>query len=64
MENLSGAGELEFFRKGLASDKQQEVDMHVVDDVRDFLFGEPIPGGFDLASLLAAMRRRRLDGKG
>lgn len=51
MENLSGAGELEFFLKGLASDKQQEVDMHVVDDVRDFLFGEPIPGGFDLASL-------------
>jgi hypothetical protein len=25
--------------------------MHIVDDVRDFLFGEPIPGGFDLASL-------------
>ena len=25
--------------------------MHIVDDVRDFLFGEPIPGGFDLATL-------------
>ncbi|HRF07006.1 peroxidase family protein [Accumulibacter sp.] len=51
MENLAGAGELEFLLKGLASDKQQEVDMHVIDDVRDFLFGEPMPGGFDLASL-------------
>ena len=32
-------------------DQQQEVDMHLVDDVRNFLFGEPIPGGFDLATL-------------
>ena len=50
-QNLAGAGELEYFLKGLASDQQQEVDMHIVDDVRDFLFGEPIPGGFDLATL-------------
>ena len=49
--NLAGTNELEYFLKGLASDRQQEVDMHVVDDVRNFLFGEPIPGGFDLASL-------------
>jgi hypothetical protein len=51
MQNLSGTNELEYFLKGLASDQQQEVDMHLVDDVRDFLFGEPIPGGFDLAAL-------------
>lgn len=50
-QNLAGGGELEYFLKGLASDQQQDIDMHVVDDVRDFLFGEPIPGGFDLASL-------------
>jgi hypothetical protein len=50
-QSLAGAGELEYFLKGLASDQQQEVDMHIVDDVRDFLFGEPIPGGFDLATL-------------
>jgi peroxidase len=50
-QNLAGSGELEYFLKGLASDQQQEVDMHVVDDVRNFLFGEPIPGGFDLATL-------------
>jgi hypothetical protein len=50
-QNLAGSGELEYFLKGLASDQQQEVDMHVIDDVRNFLFGEPIPGGFDLATL-------------
>ena len=49
--NLGGTNELEYILKGLASDMQQEVDMHIVADVRDFLFGEPIPGGFDLASL-------------
>jgi hypothetical protein len=43
--------ELDYLLKGLASDEQQEIDMHLVDDVRDFLFGGPIPGGFDLASL-------------
>ena len=50
-QSLAGSGELEYFLKGLASDQQQEVDMHVIDDVRNFLFGEPIPGGFDLPSL-------------
>jgi hypothetical protein len=51
MQNLAGPHELDYFLKGLAADQQQEVDMHLVDDVRDFLFGEPIPGGFDLAAL-------------
>ncbi len=50
-QNLAGTNELEYFLKGLASEEQQDVDMHVVDDVRNFLFGEPIPGGFDLATL-------------
>ena len=46
-QNLgASSNELDYFLKGLASDQQQEVDMHMVDDVRDFLFGEPIPGGF------------------
>ena len=49
--NLAAPNELDYILKGLASDQQQEVDMHVVDDVRNFLFGEPIPGGFDLATL-------------
>ncbi len=37
--------------KYLASDNAQEIDTKVVDDVRNFLFGEPGQGGFDLASL-------------
>lgn len=36
---------------GLASQKAQEVDTLVIDDVRNFLFGPPGSGGFDLASL-------------
>ncbi len=36
---------------GLASQKAQEVDTFLVDDVRNFLFGPPGAGGFDLASL-------------
>jgi len=36
---------------GLASQKAQEVDTLIVDDVRNFLFGPPGAGGFDLASL-------------
>jgi len=37
--------------KYLASDNAQEIDTKVVDDVRNFLFGAPGQGGFDLASL-------------
>ncbi len=37
--------------KYLASDRAQELDTHLVDDVRNFLFGEPGQGGLDLAAL-------------
>ncbi len=37
--------------RGLASQHAQTVDIFVVDDVRNFLFGAPGSGGFDLASL-------------
>jgi hypothetical protein len=37
--------------KYLASDRAQEIDNLVVDGVRNFLFGAPGAGGFDLASL-------------
>jgi len=37
--------------KYLASDRAQEIDTKVVDDVRNFLFGLPGQGGFDLAAL-------------
>ncbi len=36
---------------GAASQIAQEIDNQVVDDVRNFLFGPPGSGGFDLASL-------------
>jgi len=42
---------LEGILRGLASQKAQEIDNKVVDDVRNFLFGPPGAGGFDLASL-------------
>ena len=37
--------------KGLVSNISQEIDTQLVDDVRNFLFGPPGAGGFDLASL-------------
>ena len=37
--------------KYLASDPSSELDVQVVDSVRNFLFGPPGAGGFDLASL-------------
>lgn len=36
---------------GAANQVAQEVDNEVVDDIRNFLFGPPGAGGFDLASL-------------
>ncbi|MBL9094032.1 MAG: carboxypeptidase regulatory-like domain-containing protein [Planctomycetaceae bacterium] len=37
--------------KYLASDRAEEIDTKVVDDIRNFLFGAPGQGGLDLASL-------------
>jgi hypothetical protein len=37
--------------KYLASSRAQEIDTKVVDDVRNFLFGAPGQGGFDLVAL-------------
>ncbi len=37
--------------RGLAFQAAQEIDNHLVDEVRNFLFGPPGAGGFDLASL-------------
>jgi peroxidase len=51
-QNLNNANELEYILKGLATQQQQKIDIHIVDDVRNFLFGEPLPNqGFDLAAL-------------
>jgi peroxidase len=37
--------------RGLAAQRAQELDVHVIDDVRNFLFGPPGAGGLDLVSL-------------
>jgi len=42
--NMSQPGEVELTLKGLATLTQQEIDSKVVDGVRNFLVGDPIPG--------------------
>jgi hypothetical protein len=48
---LSNGQDLNVILKGLASQNAQEIDTKLVDGVRNFLFGPPGSGGFDLASL-------------
>lgn len=48
---ITDEGGIEPILRGLASQRCQEVDAMIVDDVRNFLFGPPGSGGFDLASL-------------
>ena len=47
----SHQGDIDPFLKSAASGATQEVDLKIVDDVRNFLFGAPGSGGFDLAAL-------------
>ncbi len=47
----SHQGDIDPFLKSAASGTTQEVDLKIVDDVRNFLFGAPGSGGFDLAAL-------------
>ncbi len=44
-------GGIEPLLRGLASQVSQQVDNYIIDDVRNFLFGPPGSGGFDLAAL-------------
>ena len=48
---ITDEGGIEPLLRGLAAQERQAVDAFVVDDVRNFLFGPPGSGGFDLASL-------------
>lgn len=50
-QRITDEGGIEPVLRGLASQVCQRVDPLVIDDVRNFLFGEPGSGGFDLASL-------------
>jgi len=44
-------GGIEPLLRGLATQRMQEIDTFVVDDIRNFLFGPPGAGGFDLTTL-------------
>jgi hypothetical protein len=48
---ITDEGGIESLLRGLAGQVCQTVDLYVVDEVRNFLFGEPGSGGFDLAAL-------------
>ncbi len=49
--HLQERGDLDPILRGLAAQSHQNIDVKVVNALRNFLFGEPGAGGFDLASL-------------
>lgn len=50
-DRIVDEGGIEPILRGLASQACSRIDTELVDDVRNFLFGPPGAGGFDLASL-------------
>lgn len=48
---LASETDLDPILRGFATQEHQELDAKVIDDIRNFLFGQPGSGGFDLASL-------------
>ena len=48
---LQRKNDIDPFLRGLAKQRHQSIDIFVIDEVRNFLFGKPGQGGFDLASL-------------
>jgi len=48
---ITGEGGIDPLLKGMSTQLMQEIDTKVTDAVRNFLFGPPGAGGFDLASL-------------
>jgi len=50
-DRLISEGGIEPILRGLASQVCQSMDSSMIDDVRNFLFGAPGAGGFDLAAL-------------
>lgn len=50
-QRLINEAGLEPVLRGLANQLCQAIDPYIIDDVRNFLFGAPGDGGFDLASL-------------
>ena len=50
-DRLLTEGGIDPILRGVAANISQEIDTRLVDDVRNFLFGPPGSGGFDLGSL-------------
>jgi peroxidase len=50
-DRIRHEGGIEPLLRGLAHQLHQRIDVLVIDDVRNFLFGPPGAGGFDLAAL-------------
>ena len=50
-DRITAEGGIEPLLRGLAAQPCQRIDAMLVDDVRNFLFGPPGMGGFDLAAL-------------
>jgi hypothetical protein len=53
------SGGIEPFLQGMGVQVQQQFDTKVVDDIRNFLFGNPGQGGFDLAAINIQRGRER-----
>jgi hypothetical protein len=56
---IKDAGGIEPFLQGMGTQVQQRFDSKVVDDIRNFLFGKPGQGGFDLAAINIQRGRER-----
>ncbi len=50
-DRISNEGGIDPILRGVVTQIAQELDVQVVDDLRNFLFGPPGAGGFDLAAL-------------
>lgn len=50
-QRLINEGGIEPILRGLAAQEMSAIDVHVIDAVRNFLFGDPTSGGLDLPSL-------------
>ncbi|MEE9452540.1 MAG: peroxidase family protein [Gammaproteobacteria bacterium] len=50
-ENIDSADEVNSLLRGLGTQTSQMLDTPMIDEVRNFLFGPPGSGGFDLAAL-------------
>ena len=50
-DRLVSEGGIEPILRGLEAQRSQKIDHRLIDEIRNFLFGPPGAGGFDLASL-------------